>query len=61
MRYLRLYEEFRVEELEEIEVQKNQESDKTIDDVLNTDFFTEEKEVYQDSKGVYHIKNWIVY
>ena len=68
MRYLKLYEEFRTEELEEIEIQKDQElSDKTIDDVLNTDFFKEEEseeeseEVFQDERGVYHISNWNVY
>jgi hypothetical protein len=67
MRYLKLYEEFRTEELEEIEIQKDQElSDKTIDDVLNPDFFREEEkeeseEVFQDERGVYHINNWNVY
>jgi hypothetical protein len=67
MRYLKLYEEFRTEELEEIEIQKDQElSDKTIDDVLNPDFFKEEEkeeseEVFQDERGVYHISNWNVY
>jgi hypothetical protein len=69
MKYLKLYEEFRVEELEETEVQQDQElSDKTIDDVLNPKFFSEEEkeekeseEVFQDSKGVYHISNWNVY
>jgi len=67
MRYLKLYEEFRTEELEEIEIQKDQElSDKTIDDVLNPDFFKEEEkeetsEVSQDERGVYHISNWNVY
>lgn len=68
MRYLKLYEEFRTEELEEIEVQQYQElSDKTIDDVLNPDFFKEEEkeeeseEVFQDERGVYHISNWNVY
>ncbi len=68
MKYLKLYEEFRTEELEEIEIQKDQElSDKTIDDVLNPDFFSEKEEkeeseeVFQDKKGVYHINNWNVY
>jgi len=68
MRYLKLYEEFRTEELEETEVQQKQElSDKTIDDVLNPDFFKEEEEkeeseeVFQDERGVYHISNWNVY
>ncbi len=67
MRYLKLYEEFRTEELEEIEVQQKQElSDKTIDDVLDPNFFSEEEkeeseEVFQDERGVYHISNWNVY
>ncbi len=66
MKYLKLYEDFRVEELEETEVQQNQElSNKTIDDVLNPKFFSEEEkeseEVFQDERGVYHISNWDVY
>jgi hypothetical protein len=63
MRYLKLFEEFRIEELEETEVQNDQDlSDKTIDDVLNPDFFKEKSdEVIQDEKGVYHITNWNVY
>jgi hypothetical protein len=65
MIYLKLYEEFRTEELEETEVQDQELSDKTIDDVLKYDFFDDEKEeeseVFQDKKGVYHIKNWTIY
>jgi septin family protein len=67
MRYLKLYEEFRTEELEETEVKQDQElSDKTIDDVLNPKFFSEEEkeeseEVFQDERGVYHISNWTTY
>ncbi len=66
MRYLKLYEEFKTEELEEIEIQKDQElSDKTIDDILHPDFFKDkeesEEEVFQDERGVYHIRNWNVY
>ncbi len=70
MRYLRLYEEFRTQEIEEIKIDRNQElSDTTIDDVLSPDFFKEEDyidelsddEVSQDSRGVYQIKNWKVY
>jgi hypothetical protein len=63
MRYLKLYEEFRTEELEETEVQYQELSDKTIDDVLKDDFFDdkEESEVFQDERGVYHINNWNVY
>lgn len=66
MRYLKLYEEFRTEELEDIQLDKDQElSDKTIDDVLDPNFFEEEEkeseEVNQDSRGVYQIKNWTTY
>ena len=67
MRYLKLYEEFRTEELEDIQVDKEQElSDKTIDDVLHPDFFKDEEsvesdEVTQDERGVYKIKNWLIY
>ena len=66
MRYLKLYEEFRIEELEDIQVDKERElSDKTIDDVLHPDFFKDEEEsddeVTQDENGVYHIKNWKTY
>jgi hypothetical protein len=64
MRYLKLYEEFKTE-LEETEVQQQELSNKTIDDVLKDDFFEEESEegseVYKDNRGVYHIKNWKVY
>jgi hypothetical protein len=63
MRYLKLYEEFITQEPEETEVLQDQDlSDKTIDDVLKDDFFDEsEEEVFQDQKGVYHIKNWTIY
>lgn len=68
MRYLKLYEEFKFEqEVIEPEVQTEL-SDKTTDDILNDDFFKEEEkgetetdEVFQDERGVYHIKNWNVY
>jgi hypothetical protein len=64
MRYLKIYEEFKTE-LEEIEVQQQELSNKTIDDVLKDDFFEEESEesseVYKDKNDVYHIKNWKVY
>jgi hypothetical protein len=68
MRYLKLYEEFKFEqEVIEPEVQTEL-SDKTTDDILNDDFFKEEEkeetetdEVFQDKRGVYHIKNWNVY
>jgi len=64
MKYLKLYEEFRTEEV--IQLDKDQElSDKTIDDVLDPNFFEEEKEesdgITQDSRGVYQIKNWTTY
>jgi hypothetical protein len=67
MRYLKLYEEFKTELEEETEVKKDQElSDKTIDDVLDSDFFKDQEEeesdeVTQDERGVYQIKNWLVY
>lgn len=65
MRYIKLYENFDVEEiqLEEPVVL----SDKTIDDVLGGNFFDEEDEVeddddsFIDNKGISHIKNWNVY
>jgi hypothetical protein len=65
MKYIKLYEEFTYEEdLLEPEVELQPEvSDKTIDDVLEPEFFeeTEEKEVTQDKRGVYHISNWYIY
>ena len=38
-------------------------SDKTIDDVLEPEFFEQEsdKQVTQDERGVYHISGWHVY
>jgi hypothetical protein len=64
MRYIKLYENFDVEEiqLEEPVVL----SDKTIDDVLGGNFFDEVDEVededsFIDNKGINHIKNWNVY
>jgi hypothetical protein len=66
MKYLKLYEEFKIgEDLIEPEIQIETElSDKTTDDVLKDDFFKEVEEsdeVYKDEKAVYHIKNWNVY
>ncbi len=65
MKYIKLYEEFTYEQdLLEPEVELQPEvSDKTIDDVLEPEFFeeTEEKEVTQDKRGVYHISNWYIY
>ena len=58
MKYLKLFEEF-VVDIPQVEL-----SDKTIDDVLNTDFFEEEiedKGSTIDSNGVIHIKNWNIY
>lgn len=58
MRKLKLYEEF-IQSQVQIEL-----SDKTIDDVLDDDFFdTEEQEelLSQDKNGVYRIKNWKYY
>jgi hypothetical protein len=64
MKYLKLYENFRTEIEPEVDLEPEV-SDKTIDDVFKDDFFEEEndkeEEVYQDSDGVYHIKNWTVY
>ena len=68
MKYLKLYENFRTEIEPEVELETQLEPEvsyKTIDDVFKDDFFEEEndkeEEVYQDSDGVYHIKNWTVY
>lgn len=61
MKYLKLFEAF-VADMPQVEL-----SDKTIDDVLNTDFFEEEEEEIEDkgstidSNGVIHIKNWNIY
>ena len=64
MKKLKLYEEFiqsQVEIEDDIEL-----SDKTIDDVLDDDFFSDvgEKEddlITKDKNGVYNIKNWKYY
>ena len=58
MRYLKLYEQFTKEVLENPKVEL---SDKTIDDVLSPEFFNDQKAAYIDSKGIIHIKNWNVY
>jgi hypothetical protein len=57
VRYLKLFEAF----VTDIEL-----SDKTIDDVLKSDFFEDEEEIDDkgstiDSNGVIHIKNWNIY
>jgi hypothetical protein len=63
MKYLKLFENFVLTELDP----KYQISDKTIDDVLKDDFFKDEEEkddedsVERDIRGVYKIKNWLVY
>jgi hypothetical protein len=62
MKYLKLFEEFVITKPKPKEFEV---SDKTIDDVLKDDFLKDveedEKEVTQDEKGVYQIKNWKVY
>jgi hypothetical protein len=61
MRYIKLYENFEVDELVEEPIVL---SDKTIDDVLGGNFFDEDDEdegSFIDRRGVYHIKNWNVY
>jgi hypothetical protein len=58
VRYLKLFEAF-VADMPQVEL-----SDKTIDDVLNPDFFEEDIEDEGstiDSNGVIHIKNWNTY
>jgi hypothetical protein len=61
MKYLKFYENF-IEDEVEIDYDKKELSDKTIDDVLSDNFF-DRKDLgsYIDSNGVVHIKNWLVY
>ena len=65
MKYIKLYEDFTYEEeILEPEVELRPEvSEKTIDDVLEPEFFEQEsdKQVTQDERGVYHISGWHVY
>jgi len=64
MKYIKLYEDFTYEEeLLEPEVELRTEiSDKTIDDVLEPEFFEESnKQVTQDERGVYNISGWNTY
>ena len=68
MRYLKLYEEFKIIQDEEVDtLEKPEVSNKTIEDVLKDDFFDdiEDKELEDDSKEysseVINIKNWKVY
>ena len=63
MKWIKLYEDFKYEQeiLEpELDLEKEP-SDKTVDDVLKTDFFENDNKVYQDEKGVYHISDWKIY
>jgi hypothetical protein len=58
VKYLKLFEAF-VADMPQVEL-----SDKTIDDVLNPNFFEEEIDddgSTIDSNGVIHIKNWNTY
>lgn len=65
MKYIKLYEDFTYErEVLEPEVELRPEVlNKTIDDVLEPEFFEQEsdKQVTQDKRGVYHISGWNVY
>ncbi len=63
MKWIKLYEDFKYEQeiLEpELDLEKET-SDKTVDDVLKTDFFENDNKVYQDERGVYHITDWKIY
>ncbi len=63
MKWIKLYEDFKYEqEILEPELDLDKEtSDKTVDDVLKTDFFENDNKVYQDERGVYHITDWKIY
>jgi hypothetical protein len=67
MKYLKLYEEFKYEEIIEPEVQEELPIDKSKEVYQDKPEVQEElpidksKEVYQDNRGVYHIKNWAIY
>lgn len=60
MKYLKIYEDFEIEEETEKEV-----SNYTIDDVLNGEIFRDDNsmddESYIDENGIIHIKNWLRY
>jgi len=58
MKYLKLYEEFKYEEVIEPEVQ-TEISDKTTDDIFKDEESNDD--VYKDQNGVYHINNWTIY
>jgi hypothetical protein len=66
MKYIRLYEEFI--KTKEVDVIDDQElSDKSIDDILSDDFFSDQEldnevnRLDKHSKNIHHIKNWKVY
>lgn len=65
MRYIKLYEDFRYEAeiFESVVKLRPEDLNKTIDDVLEPEFFEQEsdKQVTQDKRGVYHISGWNVY
>lgn len=63
MKWIKLYEDFKYEkEVLEPELDfETETSDKTVDDVLKTDFFENDNKVYQDERGVYHITDWKIY
>jgi hypothetical protein len=63
MKWIKLYEDFKYEqEILEPELDfETETSDKTVDDVLKTDFFENDNKVYQDERGVYHITDWKIY
>ena len=65
MKYIKLYEEFRLTspteyEATTLEPSEVELSDKTVDDVLSDTFFEEEEEEVEDS-GVITIAGWNVY
>lgn len=63
MKWIKLYEDFQYEDEvvdTEIEIEKEV-SDKTINDVLKSDFFEDRDDVFRDERGVYHISGWNVY
>jgi hypothetical protein len=64
MKYVKLFEEFRVNKKEKVlDLDEIELSDKTIDDVLKPGFFDDDldDESYIDKNGIIHIKNWNQY
>jgi len=66
MKYIRLYEEFI--KTKEVDVIDDQElSDKSIDDILSDDFFSDQEldnevnRLDKHSKNIHNIQNWKVY